>query len=234
MKCCTKGSGAPLRSGVVLGVLLVAGPALAGLHMDRHKAIKKGPKMDITAATFFGTESVEEFVSVTETSDGKVLVAGNSWAPPFPAGAPTKVWGAGGAWKVPLCPPGMDKDRKGKAMQPPPTNPNRTGFLVLYSGDLRKIERQMRFGWGVAAISAVERMSDGGIVIAGRGTKHFAAFAGGVKVNKTRPKGPGSAFGPVEYEGDMQPGDCFIARLTPKLDDFEWIWTLQAHRTFRM
>ena len=217
--------------GVLLCLLLVTGPVSAGLHMDRHKEIRKGPKMDITAATFFGTESAEEFVGVTETPDGRILVAGNSWGPPFPGGVETKVWGADGSWKVPLCPPGMDKDRKGRAMRPPDTNPNRTGFLVLYSSDLRKIERQMRFGWGVAAVSSVGTMSDGSIIVAGRGTKLFAAVAGRVKLNKTHPRGASSAFGPVEYEGDMQPGDCFIAKLTPKLDGFEWIWTLEAHRT---
>ena len=216
---------------LLLCLLLAAAPASAGLHMDRYKAIGRGPKMDITAATFFGTESAEEFVGVTETRAGRILVAGNSWGSSFPEGVPVKIWGADGPWKVPLCPPGMDKDGKGRAMRPPETNPNRTGFLVVYSDDLRKVERQMRFGWGVAAISAVDTMVDGSIVIAGRGTKHFAAVAGAAKLHRTHPKGAGSSYGPVEYEGDVQPGDCFVARLSPKLDDFEWVWTFEAHRT---
>jgi hypothetical protein len=204
--------------------------ARADMNVGWHHRIKKGPKMDITAATFFGGTGVEEFVGVAEAPDGDVVAYGNSWGPPFPTNVGTSVLGIDNPWPVPLHPAGAEKDADGNPQPPPENNPNRTGFMAFYSPDLRQLKRVLRFGWGVASITAAEVMSDRRVVVAGVGTRGFRPLAEAAKSLKTYPARRFSGYGPYEYGGVPQPGDVYVAQLTPDLKGLEWVWILEGHR----
>jgi hypothetical protein len=215
-----------------MAAALMVLPARADLHRKWHDRIRQGPKMDIVAATFFGTESPEEFLGVTVDADDRIVAYGNSWGPPFPKHDSTRIVGADHEpWAVPLYPPGMEKGQRGKVRAPYESHPNRTGFLVTYAPDLSRIERVWRFGWGVATVSAAEYMDDGGLIIAGRATKRFDPIASAAGLTKTFPGGATDGYGGVLYEGNLQPGDCYVGKLKADGSGFEWVWLLRAHRT---
>lgn len=199
-------------------------------HLDWHKRVTQGPKMDITAATFFGAAGVEEFVGVAADPEGRIVAYGNSWGPPFPDTVAPRVIGIDQLWNVPLYVPGTEVDRKGRPQPPPATNPNRTGFLVFYSRDLTQVQEIVRFGWGVASITAGCVMRDGRVVIAGAATRNFRRVAEGADAMHVQPRGEGDAFGPVEYEGVIGPGDVYVAGLSRDLKKLEWVWILEGHR----
>lgn len=214
---------------LVLGVLFPCG-GRADMHLGWHQRFKQGPKMDITAATFFGGAGSEEFLGVTVAPDESVVVAGNSWQPPLPTDAPTEVLGADGLWSVALHAEGKERDEEGNLMAPRRRNPNRTGFLVFYSPDLRKIRRVVRFGWGVASITAVEYMSDNSLIIAGLATRNFRPVAEKANLLKVYPQRRYEAYGPYEYDGVSLPGDVYVAKLNPDLKGFAWVWIFEGHR----
>ena len=136
---------------VLIAPVLAVFDARAGANLGWHNRVKKTATMDITAATFFGTKSPEEFLGVIETPDGEIVALGNSWGPPLPKGIPDEqVLGTDGSWDVPLYPLDQDRDEKGNLAPPPEKNPNRTGIMVFYSADLKKIRKLVRFGWGIA------------------------------------------------------------------------------------
>lgn len=202
--------------------------------MDRHKGwhdrVKKGRKMELTAATFFGVGGDEEFLGVTETPNGKIVAVGNSWGPPFPETVTPIVLGSDQLWDVPLHPPGKECDKNGNPNRPPENNPNRTGFLVFYSNDLRKVEKVVRLGWGLASITASCAMKDGSLTIAGLATRNFRHVAKTAKTFKTLPAGKEKHYGVIEYEGVVSPGDVYVAKLTPDLSAFQWVYILEGHR----
>lgn len=200
------------------------------MHLGWHERFKQGPKMDITAATFFGGKGPEEFLGVTVAADESIVVAGNSWQSPLPTDAPTEVLGTDGPWNVALNAEGKDRDEEGDLMAPRRRNPNRTGFLVCYSPDLRKIRQVVRFGWGVASITAVEYMSDNSLVIAGLATRNFRPVAEKAKLLNIYPQRRYAAYGPYEYDGVNLPGDVYVAKLNPDLKGFAWVWIFEGHR----
>jgi hypothetical protein len=199
-------------------------------HMGWHHRVKKGDKMEMAAATFFGTGGVEEFIGVTTTPDDKIVAIGNSWGPPFPACVTPAVLGPDQLWDVPLYPPGKEVDKGGFPLKPPDTNPNKTGFLVFYSDDLTKAESALRFGWGLANISACCITADRHLVITGSATRNFRTLAQTAKMLKIFPKPEDKTYGVVEYEGVTNPGDVYVAKLTPDLKTFVWVWILEGHR----
>lgn len=204
--------------------------AHAGANLAWHQRLKKGPKMDISAATFFGAAGHEEFVGVTETSQGRIVAYGNSWGPPFPETVAPTVLGSDSTWQVTFFPPGKEKDEEGKLLPTPESNPNRTGFILFYSDDLARIEKVVRFGWGVASITAAEIMSDNSVMIAGTATRNFRTVADSADLLKTYPKRRYAGYGPYQYDGTVQPGDCYVAKLDQDLKRFEWIWIFEGHR----
>jgi hypothetical protein len=200
----------------------------ASAQFDRHGEIyyrhNKGRKMTIARATFFGTAGAEEFVGVAVTPDGKIVAVGNSWGPPFPQYVPCEVLGPDQPWDVPLF---RNTDPAGV---PSPENPNRTGFLVFYSQDLKKAERAVRFGWGSADISATCAMRDGSFILAGRATPLFRAATANVPVRKFLPAGTNEYYGTADYAGKILPGDVYVARLESDLRTIRWVWFLEGHR----
>jgi len=225
----------PCRTAALAAALCLFSGALpdvrAGANLGWHNRVKKTATMDITAATFFGTKSPEEFLGVVETPEGDVVAVGNSWGPPLPRGIPDEqVLGTDGRWDVPLYPLDQDRDEKGNLAPPPEENPNRTGIMVCYSPDLKKIRKLVRFGWGIASITAAEYMSDGSVVVAGTATRNFRSVAKNAGLLKIYPKRRYSGYGPIEYEKNTQPGDCYVAKLDAGLRKFQWIWIFEGHR----
>jgi hypothetical protein len=209
---------------VVFAIALGDASAEFDRHGELHNKLVKGRKMKMARATFFGTDSAEEFVGVTVTPDWKVAVSGNSWGPPFPSYVPCEVLGNDQPWNVPLK---RSSDKKEGVSD---DNPNRTGFVVFYSPDLKRAERAVRFGWGSADISDTCPMRDGSFVLVGRATRLFRATTAHVPVRKFLPAGTNEWFGPIEYEGVVLPGDVYVARLESDLKTFRWVWILEGHR----
>lgn len=183
----------------------------------------------MAAATLFGSAAAEEFTGVTIGPHGLIGIYGNSWGPEFVDNPPPKVFGPDARWEVPLYPPGMARDRKGE-LAPPSINPNRTGFLVWFSPDLRKVARIIRFGWGLASLSAATVLSDRDIAIAGTGTPNMRALAKQADISRLRPAPREPDFGQIEYEGVVLPGDCYVAKVAHDFSAIRWIWIFEGHR----
>jgi hypothetical protein len=222
----------------ILSIALVgAAIAPSAVAMDRYKdvhgRVRKGAKMRLSAATFFGAGGVEEFVGVAIAPDGRIMAIGNSWGAPFPEHPRTKVLGQDLPWPVPLYSvngrlrPGRGA---GGAMGglPSTDHPNRTGFLAFYTPDLSRVDEVLRLGWGSANISAVRRMRDGSLVIAGRSSRPFDAGLCPPEKRHRQPLPEDVPFEPLVYEGVTLPGDVYIAKLTPELTGFSWVWTLEG------
>jgi hypothetical protein len=219
------------------GLVAVAGLLWPGAlpAQDRHEEwarhFAKGPKAELECATFFGAEGHEEFVGGASLPDGSVLVCGNSWGPSFPAAPQAQVLGLDGLWKCALHEAGMEVDKEGRPRPPSSNNPNRTGFLLFLSDDLTKMTRLVRFGWGIASISAARQMSDKTFVIAGQSTPAFRNLMKQAKASFTLPRDmANSHMGPYSYNDLELPGDVYVAKLSPDLSTFLWVWVLEAHR----
>ncbi len=194
-----------------------------------HKKFSVERVMQISAATFFGAGGVERFDGVSFASDGRILAFGNSWGEPFPRKPVPDVIGTDQPWDVPLYAPGMDRDAQGDPVGPLDINPNRTGFFVLYSADLSKVQKVVRFGWGAGSIDAVlARRGAGGVVLAGTATGRFSVPA--ATVNTLKPGDDINFYGRTVYEHIVNPGDVYVGQLNRGLTGFEWIWILQAHQ----
>jgi hypothetical protein len=192
------------------------GPAM-DRYMDVYEKIKKGPKMRMEAASFFGGAGHEEFVGVTGLPEGRVLAVGNSWGPPFPTEPEATVLGVDRLWDMPLYPASY---RSGTAANvPADDHPNRTGFLAVFSPRLEKVERIARFGWGSASIARVLRMRDGALVFAGRAWRPLTDFPC-----------PASGFHDFASTNlslsNRGRNDSYVAKLAPDGRTFEWVWNL--------
>ena len=171
------------RSFVTVSILLLATAALSAQVLGPRwqngcRRIWKGDdKFITTAATFFGTEAHEEFVSVGLLPNGDIVAAGNTWGPDFPASPKPEILGKGKWFEVSEYESGAPtyKDKKGrvKFSDPAPDYPNRAGFIVVYSPDLQTIKRVVKFDWAVATIDQVCVLPDGDIVIGGRAQQAF-------------------------------------------------------------
>lgn len=221
------------RRGLLLAVAIEFASLSAGWAMDRyldvHQAVRQGPKMELATATFFGGAGVEEFVGAAVADDGRIVAIGNSWGPPFPETASTRVLGEDRLWNVPLV--SVQErltDRKGGVSLFPPDHPNRTGFLVFYSSDLTRIDQVVRLGWGSASISAVRALRDGSFIIAGRVNRSLAEVPCPPAAQRRQSLPAGLPFVPTTYEGLTLPGDLYVAKLAPDLKGFVWMWTLEG------
>ncbi len=220
-----------------LALLCCARLAALDRHADNFHRLKKGPKFDIAAATFFGGPGVEEFTGVTTHPDGRIVAIGNSWGPPFPADVQPTVIGTDQLWNLPLYPGGEVLDDRGRVAPPANDHPNRTGFMVFYQPDLTAIDRVVRFGWGTANINTCLALRSGdGVIITGNATQRFAGLIDdGVPVRRVpRPEiereKDRKHWGPVRYGDVVLPGDVYVAKLSPELDSIEWVWLLESHK----
>ena len=90
-------------------------------------------------------------------------------------------------------------------------------------------------GPGIEEFIAAEGLPDGGLVIAGRCTPHFADLAKQAPVNATDPltipEDARKDLGATEHEGVKLPGDVYVAKLAADGTTFVWVHVLQGHRT---
>lgn len=201
-------------------------------HM-RHAA--KGPKVKAKAATYFGGEGNEEFVSVGEQPDGTVVAFGNVWGPTMPAlpVQPT-VLGEGKWFDVSPFPGGQGVELfhgKLRLAELETNYPNKAGVIIRYSGDLQKVISATRFDWGMANIlSGVIVPTDGTMFICGQSTEFFRKFAAKSKVCQTFPVVKQPGMGPINYQGTWLPGDAYIAKLTADGTKVLWAYLFEGHR----
>lgn len=207
-----------------LGLCLLMAPlAEAGRYSQFTNRAAQGPKMELVSATYFGSESIEQFVGAGSLADGTIVAFGNAWGPQFPDQPQAMVLGRGEHR-------GLDvRDGRGNLR---PQNPDIAGMMVFYSDDLQEIRRVVRFDWGVATIErGIVALDGSAIFIAGRYTEAFAQLAGAAAVSNTAPA-PAAARdrGPYDYEGVRVSGDVYLARLSPDGQRIEWVWVFPGLR----
>ena len=225
----------PIRPiGPILFALAIAAysdPAVPTKHEDWHKLAQAGAKMQIKCAGFFGAGGVETFAGVARLSNGDIAVFGNSWGPPFPDDPKATVMGSDHLVELTLHPVGLDKGGKGRPLPPPELHPNRTGFLVQYAPDLRRIVNLTRFGWGAATMDAGIAAPDGGLIVAGTASEHFESIAKSANAKRLPPPNdPARCFGPLVYEGVKMAGNVYVGKLKADRGGFDWLWVLEGFR----
>lgn len=210
--------------GFVLAALSTLDARAARYESFTQKAAK-GKKAKVVAATYFGTEGLEEFIGAVRLPNGTIVALGNAWGPTFPSTPTPTVLGKGKHHK--LNPWGRDKRKRRKLLE---YNPDITGFMAYYSSRLTKLEKLIRFDWGVANFSTVRLSADGkGLLVAGRCSPAFRAWVG--SACKTQPSPGGKGVGPFDFQDVKCSGDCFIARLDANTGKAEWAWVLEGWRT---
>ncbi len=185
-----------------------AGAESGGRQGDYTKMAAKGDHLRVIAATFFGSVDPEEYIGTGGLDDESIVAIGNAWGPHFPDAVKATVLGKGTHTGA------KNTDAKGKLDR---NDPDMAGFVVVYNADLSKINRVLRFDWGVASISASMVTNDGkALLIAGRCGKAFDTFTALTAQNNTQPADAAA-------KGDA---NVFVAQLTPE-GKVTWIWTLQ-------
>lgn len=152
-----------------------------GRHGEFSQKLAQTAHCKTIFATYFGSESPEEFVTAVGMEDDSIIACGNAWGPNFPATPVVKVLGQGQhSGKEALS-----KDKNGH-----PTvddhSPDRSGMMVTYSSDCKKILQVIRFDWGVASITTA-KVNGKGLVIGGVCGPKFASFVAGVGMKETIP-----------------------------------------------
>lgn len=215
-------------------LVLAAATARAGRYEQFTNKAAEGPEMAVLAATYFGSEGIEEFVAADSFENGGIVAFGNAWGPEFPSSPRPTVLGQGEHRGL--------KATSGNRKDPlPHANPDVAGMIVFYKPDLSQVVKVVRFDWGVASISAGRVSGDGkGLLVAGRATEAFRKLAEEAGLAKSLPvpempqdrrrRRRGPQFGPYEYEGVTCPGDVYVMRLSPLKDRIEWVWILEGHR----
>lgn len=176
--------------------LFICNEALGGRYEDLTKQFADGPKAAVVAATFFGGAGAEEFVAAGERRDGRFVVVGNAWGPELPA-AESVVLGQGkhsGA-------AAMTTDKKGTTRLNR-SSIDRAGLILIYSKDLGRVERTLRFNWGVASLEDVHVLDDDSLILVGRGGPNAASIK-------------------------AAPNTAFIARLSDK--GINWIQSVEGY-----
>lgn len=187
-----------------------SGQDSSGRHGEYSKKLAQAAHCTTTFATYFGSESPEEFVTAVGMEDDSIVACGNAWGPQFPATPVAKVLGQGKH---------SGKDALSKDKNGHPTvderSPDRSGMMVTYSPDCKKILQVIRFDWGVASITTA-KVNGKGLVIAGVCGPNFASFAAGVGTKQTIPfeekvevKAAKPSRGPKTPKGPMP--DVYVA-----------------------
>lgn len=202
-------------------------PLWAGSAAPLPAGSANGPKLRLSAASYFGGPGMESFSAVVCRPDGAIVACGNAWGPEFPA--PSTVLGPEARRDLPLFSGGIPGDDWPYDMLPSAQHPNRTGFLVVYSADLKSATAVTRFGWGAATVDAAALTADGGLVTAGMAREGFQAVAReAAKVNRL-PAGRGPRYGVASCQNIVMPGDVYVARWRDDLKGFAWVWILEKH-----
>ena len=209
---------------------LAGGSAFAASEAMLRVRVAKGPKMRLAAASCFGGKGAEVFDGVVSRKDGAVIAHGSSWGPPFPSKpVGPVVLGDGSPRGLPLFDAGAPGNDWPHDTLPSAHHPDRTGFLVSYSGNLQTVNAVTRFGWGVATVDAAVLTTDGGLVTAGMARDGFRAVAAKAgRVKRLSPKA-GPRYGAALYRDIAMPGDVYVGRWRDDLTGFDWVWILEKH-----
>lgn len=187
-----------------------------GRHGEFHKKFLAGPHAVTRVATYFGGPGAEEFVAAAALADARLVAFGNAWGPQFPAAPAVSVWGKGGHSGQPA----YRKDKNGRDIVNL-DSPDRSGMVVFFDRDARRIERAARFDWGVASIEAgCARARGKSLVIAGRCGPHFASFLESVRVRQA------VSCESTRKGAAANAGDAYLAGLTADGAP-EWVVVLQ-------
>ncbi len=209
----------------VAGLLVVAlaMPAFGGGRYESYmRRAEEGPHVDTIAATYFGTDSHEEFLTAAGQSDGTIVAFGNAWGPEFPRSPRPTVLGQGthrGLNPYERGDSDRDLDR---------SNPDIAGMIVRYSEDLSSVESITRFDWGVGTITDGLVTEDDNIVITGRATRAISALAQRAPRRATVRR-PDDEDGSYSYKDVDLPGHGYVAQLSPDGRRLQWIVLLEGH-----
>ncbi|MCH8513169.1 MAG: hypothetical protein LAT83_16170 [Kiritimatiellae bacterium] len=214
--------------------LLLSGsiPAHAGGRYESflRKAAGHEAYLNPVAATFFGSESHEEFVDVGAMPDGSILAFGNAWGPEFPDQPTPHVIGQG--THRGLDPSGGGRMREDIAEPDalPRHNPDVAGMFVRYNDDLTEILSVTRFDWGLASLESGRVTPEGKLVVTGRATSAFRELAASSPHFHEHDPAQGGNTGALTFEGERVPGDVFIAQLDPETWSMDWVWIFPGYR----
>ena len=224
---------------LLLGLMAPAlAPASALGQSDRYaaftaKAARGGDKLVTRAATYYGAEGHEEFTAAGGTSDGAIVVFGNTWGPKLPGPAPA-ILGKGQWYELSEYANGKELTDDGKPADPSPHYPNLAGMIVYYDGDLQKIRRQVRFDWAVATIDFGAVNPDNTLLISGRCRPKFDSFYQSSPVRNTfaNPEPPPNRrYGDVYFGEQKVTGDTYVAKLSADGTRPLWVWVFEGHRS---
>lgn len=210
---------------VFAGLLIVAlaMPAFGGGRYESFmRKAERGPHVDTIAATYFGTDSHEEFLTAAGQSDGTIVAFGNAWGPQFSRSLRPTVLGRGAHRGLNPYERG-DSDRDLDR-----ANPDIAGMIVRYSEDLSSIRSVTRFDWGVGTITDGLVTKDDNIVITGRATQAMSALAQRERRMQVVQR-PDDGDGSYSYQGVDLPGHGYVAQLSPDASRLQWIVLLAGH-----
>ncbi len=216
-------------------VLVAAASAAADIRFVQYakKAARSKMPMEPKAATYFGSAGHEEFIDVYSRRDGVVVAFGNAWGPEFPDLVKPTLLGKGEWYEVSEYRGGHEMDNSGRRQNPSREYPNMSGFLAMFSPDLSKVQRVVKFDWGVATIELGIVAPDDSIYIAGRSTHNFRKFAkdhAGLYKTVEQPDDV-KTYGKVYWEGVALPGDVYVAKLNADGTKVLWTWVFEGHRS---
>lgn len=156
---------------------------------DKPKRIWKSPTdgVDILAATFLGGSGTEWLASGGFQPNGTVVLVGNVIGPTFDLPGAVGVIGTdrplpSEPQPIPVLEKGKPKVVDGEPVHEKPSwrHEGVTGFVALYSSDLKQRISVQRLPWTAGSITAAAIGPDGSIYVVGRATDGIVSLGGNV------------------------------------------------------
>jgi len=193
---------------------------------DKTKRIWKSPAdgVDILAATFLGGSGTEWLASGGFQPNGTVVLVGNVIGPTFDLPGAVGVIGTDRPLPaepklVPVVEKGQPKISNGNPVYEKPSwrDEGVTGFVALYSSDLKQRISVQRLPWTAGAITAAAIGPDGAIYVVGRATDGIVELGGNVAELP--------AMKPLEKKNPSRErcGHAFIAKLSADAKKALWV-----------
>jgi hypothetical protein len=197
-------------------------------HGYSKKAKGSGGAVRAVATTRFGGPGAEELIAAGFVAEGNaagsIVAVGNAWGPAF--------LDAPGVESPPVVVLGEDrpsadspfKDAEQKKLDE--EFPGKAGFVAVFSPDLRRLVRCVRFGWGAATAGQATFLPDGTVLLSGRCSREFRGWLEtsgmGKKLEVVR-RPDGAKPDAAKPAGSGGP-DLYLARLSPQ--DGRLLWTV--------
>jgi hypothetical protein len=191
-----------------------------GRYETYTRKVAEGPKMQLAAATYFGSESVEEFIAGGDLPDGGIVAIGNAWGPQFPNLPKPRVLGIGrhtGA--SPTATEG-----KHNVLVPNRASDDAAGLIVVYGPNLKDIRSVARFDWGVANVSAGIVTPEGDVLLAGRHGEAFDAVTRMAALAQDETASlPTESAAKTKAAPQGLPVPVYLMKLSPATDRIAWV-----------